>query len=152
MPSRAESTRYCSRECMWAAIRSTPGKGWLNKDGYRKIRVGGRNVFEHRWVMEQHIGRPLLPSEEVHHRNSDRADNRIENLQLLTNSEHKQLHQEEGRLPRKTMLYAWSSRYPCCQRCGKTDYRHAAHGICKRCYYRKPKRNQPIDQTASIAS
>jgi len=52
----------------------------------------GKEVFEHRVIMEQFIGRPLLATEVVHHVNENKLDNRIENLQLMTKSEHVILH------------------------------------------------------------
>src|SRR6185295_6832920 len=57
----------------------------------------GRYVMEHRLLMEQAIGRLLLKNEHVHHINGNRADNRLENLILLTSSEHGNLHNPKGK-------------------------------------------------------
>lgn len=46
--------------------------------GERKV----RKVRAHTWTMEQHLGRKLVPPETVHHKNGDRMDFRIENLEL----------------------------------------------------------------------
>jgi hypothetical protein len=67
------------------------GKGYVNASGYRVLSRPGHPmagaksaVLEHRFVMAEHLGRSLYEDETVHHKNGNKLDNRLENLELWT--------------------------------------------------------------------
>ena len=62
--------------------RAPSGSGHTNAKGYKQYNKNGQRIWEHRLIVEEILGRSLLPGEEVHHLNGIRDDNRPENLEL----------------------------------------------------------------------
>jgi len=111
---------------------------WFNKRlGRWCVVVDGRQMYRYRWVMEQHLGRPLEPTEHVHHINGDQADDRLENLQLISPHEHSRLHLADRQSARSRFHAGneWSEGESCAG-CGTREEPHYSLGMCTPCYRR----------------
>jgi len=95
---------YC-KSCMFKYLRKNTYKSdfILSPDGYLlrnkqfdHPRAYHNTVPEHILVMEKYLGRFIDITECVHHINEIKTDNQIENLQLLTISEHAKLHSKKN--------------------------------------------------------
>ena len=87
--------RFCSKACSndYQVGERNPnyvdglrrGHNW----GYLRVSDGR---YLHRIVMERHLGRPLESHEHVHHLDGNVLNNAIENLAVMSNSEHRREH------------------------------------------------------------
>ena len=54
-------------------------------------------VLHHRVVIENHLGRLLTKDEIVHHKDEDKKNNSIDNLEVMDKREHARMHNKTGR-------------------------------------------------------
>lgn len=102
---RVNNNKYCSAYCKKLGVgrilhgrkvggpkKHVHGSGYVQSNGYKVISKRHPNsskrgqILEHKFVMSEHLGRPLHKHETVHHKNGIRDDNRIENLELWSKS------------------------------------------------------------------
>jgi hypothetical protein len=87
-----------------------------------KTKPTGRWEYEHRIVTNAPKG------SHVHHISGNTLDNRLENLIVLSPSEHIKHH---------NCIFKWSKLFDSCVGCGTTTKRHLSHGFCTTCYQRR---------------
>lgn len=111
----------------------------LTKSGYERHSIkNGKRIFEHRKVWEDFYGE-IPEGMQIHHKDFDKTNNDISNLQLVTPLEHRRLH--EG------CLFINGEWYKPCKQCGeyklcdKNNWYYARGTIngklCKQCYIKK---------------
>jgi hypothetical protein len=115
-------------------------KAWHNKklNRYQVERPDGSMTFRYRYLMELHLGRRLGRDEHVHHLNGDPTDDRIENLAIVSPSEHAQIHAADISAGKRN--HQWAARHTACMTCGRVDRKHQGRGLCSYCYFQDRER------------
>lgn len=152
--------KFCSIPCRMKFNVGMYGSRWRggrikNRQGYINILVPSHPsakksgyMFEHRYLMEKHLGRLLDSNEVVHHINGIKDDNRIENLIVLTNKIHGIHHTTERYANGESFGFQkghgsfhkppgkWAIRFDRCIECKTNTIPHKGRGFCRNCRQR----------------
>jgi len=138
------------------------GGEYINNKGYLKVlapdhpyRDSHGHVLKHRLVYEEHLGRYLKPEEHIHHKDGNRLNNNLSNLELLDRSLHSKITANNNPQCQKQDL---SGRI--CLLCESNKTTKAKNGqphwlrqkdgfICMKCYRRnqRKKKSNKNEQT-----
>lgn len=91
--AKHKEKKFCSIECSCAYRRERDRKPTRGASGYKYVWFSdGSSQKEHRYIMEQVLGRKLEPDEVVHHIDGNRDNNSLDNLVVMKRGEHSALH------------------------------------------------------------
>ena len=92
-------------------------------NGYVKLYLSDGSVIEeHRFIMEKVLGRKLHYNEVVHHKDGNKKNNAVSNLEIQTRAHHASKHANKN--ARIEMV---------CSKCGKLFHRYKGHiAFCRR--------------------
>lgn len=97
---KIKACKFCSRSCLakfhlkkYSKLYGFK-KTFLPPHTYKTIKIDGKQVRLHRYIMESFLERKLESHEHIHHINGNSRDNHISNLKIVTNSEHQKLEHE----------------------------------------------------------
>lgn len=104
--SIAHRSRFCSYACYWASgepSANSPFKRKPKSSQRKRVYVGRvdgkpRYIQRSHWVwLQHHPDDPILPGQEIHHKDDNRLNDDIDNLEKLWKRDHEALHGERNK-------------------------------------------------------
>lgn len=91
---------FCSQDCSKQYMKGENHHSFIsgttiNSAGYKCIKVGDKYLYEHRLIMEEFLNRKLDKNEVVHHKDGNKLNNDLNNLELMTKHEHDIFHTKQ---------------------------------------------------------